>query len=136
MVWLEKLMSKYMNREIKFRAWDKQLKEMFDVESINFNEDIVYVNSRSRNHIETQRRVSDDICTLMQYTGLKDKNGKEIYEGDIVEVEAVRMIVEFGTARFIGRYGNGLDYHALHTLIDLKIIGNIYENKEQIMIFQ
>ena len=61
-----------MKREIKFRAWDNLRKEMFLPASINL-------------FIGTPRYCGDDPqdTLLMQYTGLKDKNGKEIYEGDI-----------------------------------------------------
>jgi uncharacterized phage protein (TIGR01671 family) len=63
-------------REIKFRAWERYLKEIIPVENINFVNRMINTGSAWR--------LFDEI-DLMQYTGLKDKNGKEIYEGDIVE---------------------------------------------------
>lgn len=116
-------------REIKFRAWDKINKEMFNVESINFQERRVYkdvVSYRNFNDIE-----------LMQYTGLKDKNNKEIYEGDIVKLRAnhgigvVKYYDEWGA--FVVEYIKprplavlGMNYYKE----DIEVIGNIYENSE------
>ena len=129
-------------REIKFRAWDKLNKEMFNVESINFQERQVYrdtVSYREFNDVE-----------LMQYTGLKDKNGKEIYEGDIVKFKdcSIDGTKEFYNIGVIEREGkrdelvisqlifeksyfteNYMDF--INETFELsEIIGNIYENPE------
>ena len=61
---------------------------------------------------------------IMQYTGLKDKNGKEIYEGDILEVyggECINYLVESLYSIFYDRINTELEY---------EIIGNIHENPE------
>lgn len=97
-------------REIKFRAWNNAEKKMYpEVEDI-----------RERYEIY-----------LMQYTGLKDKNGKEIYEGDIVRsYEKVATIIWLESeGGFYARTLTGECFKYAHNSI-IEIIGNIYENQE------
>lgn len=115
-------------REIKFRAWDKINKDMFNVESINFQESRVYkdtVSYREFNNVD-----------VMQYAGLKDKNNKEIYEGDILfESFGERYYkVVFENGSFRAEFNGDFDKYSFD-LIDVvaqgcEIVGNIYENPE------
>ena len=110
-------------REIKFRTWDKLNKEMFNIESINFQERRVYKDAVSYSKF-------NDI-ELMQYTGLKDMDGKEIYEGDILfesfREEYFKVVFENGSFRAEAD-GYSLDLEDYDDICE--VVGNIYENPE------
>ena len=125
-------------REIKFRAWDTKDKVIRDVVGMSFYHDSVSVD------IEYGRYLQDDASRfeLIQYTGLKDKNGVEIYEGDILSTDLSRpyLIVEFRNGAFMYQcHHDGQNYYdfmepANERLKDNtkyhEVIGNIYENPE------
>ena len=124
-------------RDLKFRAWDSDNNEMFNPKKLEWN-------AQGELRFFNKNSMWAHSMVLMQYTGLKDNKGKEIYEGDVVtygtEDEIVNAIVEFAeedseTSMFLtgfkmvvfssADYEDGDDSdHAL------EIIGNIYENPE------
>jgi len=139
-------------RNIKFRAWEEKDKSMMFSSGLN-----IEIISLCNNPFNLQGYNRDSSVVFMQFTGLKDKNGKEIHEGDIVST------LEDGNLEVIfqdGMFGcitcrpqsneNGTEYYdefvPLNDLIDvgywgstdgfkkpvftLEVIGNIYENPE------
>ncbi len=128
-------------REIKFRAWDKKEKKIYYGDegeeyliSISLNEGIdevtKVVDSKWLN------RKEDDFI-LMQYTGLKDKNGKEIYEGDIVvwpHLDSRGYHEIYYNQEEVHYFARPLvEYNETESYLDsthMEIIGNIYENPE------
>ena len=113
-----------MDREIKFRAWDKINKEY-----LYQNKNGLLIGEKSCMEISTA--INDNSFIVEQYTGLKDKNGKEIYEGDIVShrYNPVGEIVEYdehysGFEPFRG------DINCPDSETEAEVIGNIYENPE------
>ena len=123
-------------REIKFRAWVKEKKAIFEVVLINYvTKKVTYLLERV-GHLLSIRDAKFNDVELMQYTGLKDKNNKEIYEGDILfESFGERYYkVVFENGGFRAEFKGDFDEHSFD-LIDVvaqgcEIVGNIYENPE------
>ena len=127
-------------REIKFRAWLKEDKKMVNVETMDFaDKSMQYLEKSEIVNAYLLRRVIFDDIELMQYTGLKDKNGAEIYDGDIVLVELsgtstwYKTVVKIKEGAFIASLIDGEDYIYIFNCgfdsNDFEILGNIYENK-------
>ena len=121
-------------REIKFRAWLKRRKTkiMCKVTMIDFDLKRAYLVDTKRG-IELGWYDFDEI-ELMQYTGLKDNNYDEIYEGDIVEI--LTEVEEYGVVKFedgafyVEADGFRVNFYDNIRGGDVLVIGNIYENKE------
>ncbi len=117
---------KALSREIKFRMWSIKDKFMDDTP-------IVYKGAPCT--IDTEGKVvwmPQDDTVLMQYTGLLDKNGKEIYEGDIVQEGTYSTeLVEFKDVVSCGCCNEASGYPWSIEEAKLKeVVGNIYENPE------
>ena len=114
-----------MNREIKFRAWEKSFHKMyFDTEYLMVCHDKIFYK-----YDGTEFKISNSNCDFMQFTGLLDKTGAEIYEGDIVNTPHNGIMkVLFSDGSFQMKKANGDS--VLTWAYSSEIIGNIYQNPE------
>ena len=134
-------------RELKFRAWHKKGKMMFSAENMGQDQLTLSVDGRGFINVSgDSTELSEFITDMlpMQYTGLKDKNGKDIYEGDILKKENLKAKVFWDDTDLAfkaisndgdkyGPYYMDLKSNSEHNKKEIKkieIIGNIHENPE------
>lgn len=146
-----------MSREIKFRVWDSHTGKMVDTDRWG-NDLVMDMDGELKWYKEREYQGGSlDISgtaslVLMQYTGLKDKEGREIYEGDVVAVDGifdpetgqtdteVRVVQYIGPSVAYVEYRKGIPHDVLfvHDVMgggvehdDIsEVIGNIHENPE------
>ena len=123
-------------RKIKYRAWDKKEKKMK-------TRGLLFTLQHGLSFFDASgfnvRRAENDRYILMQFTGLKDKNGEEIYESDLIQNKSGR-ICEVNWNKECGRWDasvkimvendNSNGFAPVNWHYDIKIIGNIHENPE------
>lgn len=120
-------------RELKVRAWYKPYKQMCNVSMLQFDYDgTICAAVIIEKPFNDQRLAKADNLIIEQFTGLKDKNGAEICEGDILIDDTGEpieyWIVKFSEGDFIGECAGVAE--PLLELTNLEIAGNIHENPE------
>lgn len=136
-----------MNREIKFRVYDKDLKKM---RYLNNSHDFICFDEKGNGYYHNmQTGLGEWFSDLMQYTGLQDKNGVEVYENDIIDIHQTvngynQFVIQYDNYKLSARYYNqktkqilGWYQYDLDELFEInefekeiEVIGNIYKNEE------
>lgn len=121
----------------RFRAWDKEFKEMVQVDALVFDEQIIKATYKNGNVVKEDLKN----YVLMQSTGVLDKNWREVFEGDIIDIETdeenVKVEVSWDSkhALFVFESKKYNEKEALGELFEdnsypFKIIGNVWEDGE------
>ena len=120
-------------RDIKFRAWDKKKNDWFD------DEEFLYIGLNGNIIFDWNGEIMDDYTDriiLMQYTGMKDVKGVEIYEGDIIREDIEKgeppiiVSVVWKNGAFYGKERKHEPEYIIQDFLNGEVIGNIYETPE------
>jgi len=113
--------------KLRFRAWLKQKQKMDnEIDHISWLEDELYCIGDGITYM-----VSAEDLVLMQSTGLKDKNGKEIFEGDVVKCNGLLGTIESFKAMWICSFVKYNNYQKVGFFAqEIEVVGNVYENPE------
>ena len=136
-----------MSRVIKFRAWDKKEGEMFDSNrDVKADYDEWFGDSLAMPLGAIEDLNNYDSFEIMQYTGLTDRNGKEVYEGDIIRTTSLSnthgqlgsintLVIRYFMGNFCMCFNHnetGTPIYPYNVTNKFEVIGNIYENPELI----
>jgi uncharacterized phage protein (TIGR01671 family) len=138
-------------RDFQFKVWDNDSNRFLEIDYINFNRDgsikeLILIDGYDFDIgcVEYHSYTPNDV-EILQYSGIKDKNGKKIYEGDIIEKyistdglkpkkKKIKLKIYFEHGEFkakrITKVPKSYKWYNRGVFYDCKIIGNIYENPE------
>lgn len=112
-------------RPIKFRLWDKVGKFWVSNYAVNPEGNVIFFNFINNFNLIQER------CVLMQFTGLYDKNEKEIWEGDVVSLNAEgAYLVTWDEEDCLFKFGHSPVFEACAYKAEIMVIGNVFENSE------